>query len=350
MKILKFSILLIIVIVAVSYFSYKGAIDKPFKGSGENVVFTVESGDTVQTISRNLMKAGLIDSDFYFRIFAKQSGKQSKLQAGEYNLSPTMSISEIVEILARGKAVSDERTIKLIEGWNSKEISQYFETEGMFQSEELLELVGYPRVDYKYEKDMPKPFDYSDDFEFLRDKPDNYGLEGYLFPDTYRIFSNATLDDIVRKMLANLDKKLTQEMRDDIKAQGKTVYEIMTMASIIQKEVRSEDDMKMVSGIFWNRIEIGKPLESCATLAYILGVNKAQYTYEDTEIDSPYNAYKNYGLPPGPIANPGIEAIKAAIYPTESDYLFFLSSSDDGKTIFSKTYDEHLRNKAKYLK
>jgi len=151
-------------------------------------------------------------------------------------------------------------------------------------------------------------------------------------------------------MLSNFDSKFTPEMRAEIENQGKTVYEIVTMASIIQKEVRSEKDMKMVSGIFWNRIKNGQALESCATLAYILGENKPQYTYEDTRIDSPYNTYMNRDLPPGPIANPGIEAIKAAIWPTDSNYNFFLSSSDGGETIYSRTFEEHVRNKEKYLR
>jgi UPF0755 protein len=122
------------------------------------------------------------------------------------------------------------------------------------------------------------------------------------------------------------------------------------MASVIEKEVRSANDMKIVSGIFWNRIKNGQALESCATLAYILGVNKSQYSYEDTRINSPYNTYINRGLPAGPIANPGLKAIEAAIYPEDTAYNYFLTASETGETIFSKTYQEHLNNKNKYIK
>jgi UPF0755 protein len=122
------------------------------------------------------------------------------------------------------------------------------------------------------------------------------------------------------------------------------------MASIIQKEVTSEADMKTVSGIFWNRIKSGQGLESCATLAYILGVNKPIYSLEDTQIDSPFNTYRNQGLPPAPISNPGAQAIIAAVYPDETDYVFFLSRPDTGETVFSRTYEEHLANKDKYLR
>jgi UPF0755 protein len=183
----------------------------------------------------------------------------------------------------------------------------------------------------------------------LDDKPDYRGLEGYLFPDTYRIFKGSSPSEVLEKMLDNFDSKLTEEMRLEIERQGKTIYEIVTMASIVEKEVRSEADMKIVAGIFWDRIKYGQPLQSCATLAYILGVNKKQYSLEDTKTDSLYNTYQNKGLPPGPIANPGLRALEATIYPEYTDYNYFLSSSD-GETIYSVTYDEHLRNKAIYLR
>lgn len=350
MKFVKYIVLVLIFIAGISFFAYRSGINNPINGNGESKDFVIEKGEGVGIISTKLREAELIGSDLFFRIYVKRSGKQAGIQAGEYRLSSAMSIKEIVEILSKGRAVSKEKTIKFIEGWRSREMAQYLESKGMFQSEELLEVVGFPMVNYRLEKKMDKPVDYSGDFDFLKDKPEEYGLEGYLFPDTYRIYENASIDDIVRKMLTNLDNKLTPKMREDVEAQNKSIYEIITMASIIQKEVRSVEDMKLVSGVFWNRIGIGQALESCATLAYILGVDKPQYSQADTEVDSPYNSYKYRDLPPGPIANPGIQAIEAAIYPAESDYLYFLSRSDNGETVFSKTYAEHLRNKAKYIK
>ncbi len=138
-------------------------------------------------------------------------------------------------------------------------------------------------------------------------------------------------------------------MRQDIERQGKTIYEIITMASILEKEVRNETDMKLVADIFWRRLKNGQRLESCATLAYALGKNKPQYSYEETRLASPYNTYINDGLPPGPICNPSLKAIRAAIYPTPNDYNFFLTRLDNGQTIFSHTFEEHELNKAKYL-
>jgi UPF0755 protein len=349
-KIIKPLVILIIIIgIFCAVFYYNGINSAVSKG-GEDVKFLVAKGEIVQTIGNNLKKAGLINSEFYFETYVKRNDLGSKFQAGEYILNPRLTIKEIAKVLTKGDILNNERTIKIIEGWNTREISQYFEREGMFQSEELLELVGFPQIDYRYNKEMPAPKDYSADFGFLKDKPSYYGLEGYLFPDTYRIFKDAPLNGIVLKMLDNFDKKLTPEIRADIKKQGKTIYEIITMASIIEKEVKSEADMKIVSGIFWDRIKNKQALESCATLAYVLGTNKPQYTMEDTKIDSPYNTYENRGLPPGPISNPGLKAIRAAVYPTYTDYNYFLSRPDTGETVFSKTYQEHLANKVKYLK
>ena len=150
-------------------------------------------------------------------------------------------------------------------------------------------------------------------------------------------------------MLNNFDQKLDEKMRKDIQAQGKTIFEVLIMASLIEKEVRSVEDMKIVSGIFWDRIKYGQALESCASLAYILGENKTVYSQEDTQINSPYNTYRNKGLPPGPIANPGLNAIQAAIYPQYTEYNYFLTDPETGQTIWSKTFEEHKQNKWKYL-
>ncbi|MCK5415920.1 endolytic transglycosylase MltG [Candidatus Parcubacteria bacterium] len=335
-KSIKFIILIIVIAGVFSFIYYKNVINSSLNNSSEKKVFTILPGDGVSKIALKLKAENLIDSETFFKIYVKQSKKDKDLKAGKYSIASNMSIVEIVDVLVVGGVLNEEITIKIVEGWNNKDIAEYFDSIG-FSGEKFSEIVK--KTNEKSEK-----------FEFLDSIKKGYDLEGYLFPDTYRIFKNASEDEIIDKMLETLDGKLTQKMFDDIKIQKKTLYEIMTMASIIQKEVRSEKDMKLVSGVFWNRIKNSKPLQSCATLAYILGVNKKQYSLEDTQINSPYNTYKNQGLPPGPICNSGFQAIEAAIYPEKSDYFYFLSSFEDGKTIFSKTYNEHLRNKAKYLK
>jgi len=228
-----------------------------------------------------------------------------------------------------------EKNITIIPGWNIKQIDAYLKETGVSS-------------DKKVSSFMVK--DYSADYTFLSSASPKATLEGYLFPDTYRVYDTATADEAVRKMLNNFGNKVTDTMLLDIKKSGKSLDDIIIMASIVEKEVTSNTDMKIVAGIFWNRIKSGQALESCATLAYILGKQKVQYSYEDTRTDSPYNTYLNRGLPPGPIASPSLNAIMSAIYPTDTNYNYFLTRSDTGATVFSSTYAEHLKNKAKYLK
>jgi len=251
---------------------------------------------------------------------------------------------------------ADEETLTIPEGWSVQDIGQYLERTGKWTSQDFLNIVGWPRVDYRNQKSKTKPVDFSGQYDFLADKPGYYGLEGYLFPDTYRVYASSTVTEIVDKMLANFDQKLTPKMRAEIKAQGKTINEVIILASIIEKEAPinyQKDDnrsARIISGIFWNRIGIGQGLQSDATLSYIFNDNKSQHSGRDLEIDSPYNTYKYRGLPPGPICNPGILAIEAAIYPIATDYYYFLTSKDGGEVYYARNYDEHLQNKYKYLR
>lgn len=187
-------------------------------------------------------------------------------------------------------------------------------------------------------------------YPVLLSAPKSASLEGFLFPDTYRFYASSSALDLAEKMLANFDVKLSATLRAELDRRKLSVYEALTMASIIEKEVQSVDDMKLVSGIFWDRIRSGQALQSCATLAYVLGENKAQYSLAETKTPSLYNTYLNPGLPPGPIANPGINAITASIFPESSNYNYFLTDPQTGKTYYASTYNEHLANKQKYLK
>lgn len=249
-----------------------------------------------------------------------------------------------------------EDTIQIIEGWTNRDISQYFERQGKWPSKDFFAVVGQPQVDYRTDKSQPMPPDFSQKFSFLNDKPKYYGLEGYLFPDTYRVYASSTATEVVEKMLANFDDKLTPQMRADIKKQGKTIYEIIIMASIIEKEAPidyrpdGDRDARIISGIFWDRLKIGQALQSDATLSYIFNDNNPQHSGSQLDASSPYNTYKYRDLPPGPICNPGLIAIKAAIYPLKTDYNYFLTPKGKGQVIYAKTYEEHLQNKYRYLK
>jgi len=315
-------------------------INSKLKGKASNSpveqTLSIKEGEGVNPISSKLEKAGLISHHLWFEFYIWSKDRESNIIAGNYVLRPNMSIPEIVDIITSGKAQKKDENATIIEGWDNEKIGEYLALNGILTKEEFIEEAG------SLEKYRPY-------YDFLQNVPRGKTLEGYLFPDTYQVIKGTTTaDQLVRKMLNNFDKKLTDTLRADIKKTKHTQYEIITMASIIEKEVPTENDRKIVSGIFWDRINYGIPLESCATISYILGVNKKQYSFEDTRVDSPYNTYINKGLPPGPIGNPGISAIRAAIYPTTTEYVYFLSNLETGETIFSRTLEEHNRNKLEY--
>ncbi len=297
------------------YFLIKHQLFTPLDARGIEQSFDIERGEGVREIAANLEEYGLIRNGTCFEYYVWYKGWNAQLKAGQYFLSAALTIPQIAEKIVKGEALSQDIKITIPEGFTLKQIDARLAQAGLIEAGQLIE---------------------------------QSHLEGYLFPDTYRFDKDNTLDEIVDKMRANFDYKLDQNLRDAIEEQGKTIEEIVIMASLLEKEVSSEADRQIVSGIFWRRLANNYPLESCATIAYILGVDKWRYSIADTKVDSPYNTYQNIGLPPGPICNPGLSAIRAAINPQPNDYNFFLSKPD-GETVFSKTLEEHNQNKAKYL-
>ncbi len=294
----------------------------------------IPSGIGSRKIAELLKNEGVIRSKWGFVFYISLKGKASLLKPGSYLFS-RQTIPEIVRDLMRGG--TNERVITIPEGWSTKDIAEYFEREGVIPRNEFLKISGGQH-----------PVLTIDRFDFLKDQPRDAGLEGYLFPDTYRVFKDAKLEDIIVKMLENFGRKITPELREETARQNKTLFEIITMASLIEKEVVTDEDRALVSGILWKRLSLGIGLQVDATIIYITGKKSTRVSREETQIDSLYNTYKYRGLPVGPIANPGLSAIRAAIYPKESPYLYYLSAPD-GRTIFSQTLDEHNEAKAKYL-
>ncbi len=299
----------------------------PLNYSGGKVIFKVEKGESAKTIAENLKSAGLIDSPFIFRLYVFLALGQYALKTGEYELSPAMSIRDIADAVVIGGV--NEVLITIPEGFTLQQIEDRFVAAKLAQKGEI--------VNFRFEIAPP----------ILNDKPKTASLEGYLFPDTYRFFKDASLSDVVSKMIVNLDNKITPDLKIAIVSFGRSVYEIITMASLIEKEVKSDSDREIVSGILWKRLKANVPLQVDATLVYITG--RKEIYDADKKINSPYNTYYYRGLPKGPIANPGLSAIKASIFPKLSPYWYYLSAKD-GTTIFSKTLEEHNRNKAIYLK
>ena len=326
---------LLLFLFFLAFFVWQGIYLPKEKASREEIFFLVKRGEGVKEIADNLEDQGVIKSSIFFRIYTALSGEGGNLKAGLYTFSKDMPIPEIMGKMVRGKIVKIKVTIP--EGFTLKEIEERINSRFHFQKGE---------AQYKIE-DL-KVADFQNEFSFLKDAPKEATLEGFLFPDTYEFGYEMKVEKIVRKMLENFDKKLLEEIREEIGRQKKTIFEIIIMASLLEKEVRTFEDKKLVSGILWKRLKIGMPLQVDATITYITGKKTTKISLEETKIESPYNTYKYSGLPKGPICNPGLESILAAVYPESSDYLYYLSRPD-GKTIFSKTLEEHNIAKAKYL-
>jgi UPF0755 protein len=348
--ILYLAAFILVSIIAFLTFYYIN-INLPYDKDGEVQAVVIESGTSLKSIAQELKEEKLIQSINLFILYARNKNLQSKLQAGVYNLSQYMSIKDIVKKISQGQVNNNEITVKLLEGWSNERMAQYFEDQGVWEESEWFNAAGWPQTSDK-EKNLNLS-EYKEVYSFLESKPELDSLEGYLFPDTYKIYDDSEPQDLVIKMLNNFNNKLSSEMIEDIREQDRTIHEIVTMASLIEKEatIKNNDieEAKIISGIFWDRIARGQALQSCASLAYILGEYKTVYSTEDTKIESPYNTYQNPGLPPGPVSNPGIAAIEAAIYPVYTEYNFFLSPVGSDETLFSATYSEHLQKKAQFI-
>ncbi len=263
---------------------------------------------------------------------------------GNYKLSSSMNVVEIIEKIVDG----GEDRLTIIEGWNLRNIAEFLEREGFGEKEEFYRFAGKPPsyVDGKVTTQKPGEIK---DLDFFGDKPRDIPLEGYLFPDTYSVSPGTSMEEIVRSFLLNFEKRITPEMRERMEERGLSLFETITIASLIEKEVISPEDKRLVSGIIERRLEIDMNLQIDATITYLTGRRSVQVSVAETKIDSPYNTYMYKGLPKGPISNPGEESIMAVLYPEESDYLYYLSKPS-GETVFSKTHEEHVRAKNNYLR
>jgi UPF0755 protein len=239
----------------------------------------------------------------------------------------------------RQHAQAPHLTITIKEGWNDQQIADYLQDQQIISSSaNFLAAI--------------KTFDASG-YPLLSGRPTSAGLEGYLFPDTYFLPSSSTTDQdisdlVITKALDNFSQKITPQMQQQASSSGMSLYQIITLASIIEKESGSDQtERQTIAGIFYNRLKAGMPLESDATISYITG--NPTFSAADKQINSPYNTYLNAGLPYGPICNPSLGSIMAALNPISSNYFYFLTIPNSGQAVYAQTYQEHLANQQKYL-
>lgn len=294
---------------------YLGAIRPPEEFPTRKLV-TVESGASVTAIASSLADQQVIRSPLVFKLFVRILGRERGVMAGDYLFKQPESAWAIARALSIGAFGLEPERIRIPEGATTREMARLL-------SEAL------PRIDH--------------DAFLVAARPQ----EGYLFPDTYFFLPNAKQDTVLETMRQNFDEHLAP-LEAAIVASGHTREEIVIMASIIEREARNSADRRMISGVLWNRIKKGMPLQVDVTFLYTIGKNTFQLTTADLRTEHPYNTYMNKGLPPGPIGSPSLDSLKAAIEPTPNGYLFYLADNT-GVTHFAKTYEEHLVNKRKYL-
>lgn len=253
--------------------------------------------------------------------------------------------------LKQAEEERDRATVRLtfIEGWTLRDYADYLKQQGVItNNQEFFDAVGEPAVDYRHDR-LPVALDFLAPFSFLQDKPEYATLEGYLFPDTYFFVKGTAIENLVKKMLNNFEGKLTAEMRAEIKKQNKTIFEIVTVASLTEAEAQTTEDRALVADIIYRRLASGMPLQLDSTVNYVTGEKNPAISLTQQKIDSPYNTYKYKNLPLGPISNPSLDSLQAAIYPQKNNYWFFLTGTD-GRMHYAKNLAGHQANMVKYLK
>ncbi|MFH1711954.1 MAG: endolytic transglycosylase MltG [Patescibacteria group bacterium] len=343
MKILKgiFSCLVIFIVIAlvaagvIVWQSYRFWLQAP---NNEEVVINVEEGSSLRQIAKKLKDEKAIADVFWFKIYTKLDGSSRNFKAGTFSVPAGQSYALIVDQMTEGEA--GEVTVTIPEGYTLDQIGDL-----MIKNFEITQ------EDWDLWTGSESPLE---SHEFIAQaKPDDVDLEGYLFPDTYRFFNDATAEDIVATLVDQMQKKYDSLgiVRQDVASSAfvSNQHDVLTLASIVQREVLDPDEMANVADIFLKRLDIGMALQADSTVNYVTGKDTPAISLEDRDIESAYNTYQYPGLPPGPISNPGLDAIKAVFNPLSNPYYYFLTTSE-GEVFYAQTHDEHVANKNKHLR
>jgi UPF0755 protein len=308
---------------------------RPVEPSGLPRPFRIGLGEPTASVIQRLYEDGFIASADAFRNYLVYSGLDTTLQAGDYQLSRSMNALEIAKKLQ--DATPEHITLRILAGWRLEEIAEALPTSGLdISPEEFLASTGIRRNGYVFSDSLPP----------------QASLEGFFFPETYEMTRTLTLEGVIIAILENFQANLTTDLVGGFIDQGLDVYSAVTLASIVEREAMDDGEMPMIASVFYNRLAKGMKLDSDPTVQYALGFNKVQGTWwtnplslEDLNVDSPYNTYKYPGLPPGPIASPGANALKAVAFPESSPYLYFRAACDgSGRHVFARTFEEHVAN------
>ena len=325
-RLIAWALLLIVVIAAAGGAWFYSTLGRPFKGYAEPEQFVeIPAGAGTASMGERLAQAGVVESAQAFRIAVWLRGSGRRLQAGEYRFERPMTAAEVVDKIAKGDV--HVRAVTFREGLTVREMAAVFESAGFGTASDFIAASKDASLIQALDPRAPD-------------------LEGYLFPDTYTLPRKTTAAQLVERMVARFQKAMTSELRQQAAARGLSVRELVTLASLVEKETAKPEERPVVAGVYTNRLRIGMGLQCDPTVIYALmlaGRYDGNIRKGDLQIDSPYNTYRYAGLPPGPIAAPGEAALHAAANPAEVPYLYFVSRND-GSHVFSTTLDEHNRN------
>lgn len=327
------AVICIAVVIAAGVLFYIGGLGKALDSENTQTVnVTIPSGSGTIQIGQQLEENSIISSADKFKLWSRIKGYDSQYKAGTYALSPSMDFQTIADIIVGGKVNTVNFTVP--EGYTIYQTARVIADSGLGDYDTLVSLIEAADFDY----------DFLDGAQNNKNK-----LEGYLFPNTYTIDEGMSEEQIIKVMLDEFEKQPLKAYHES--ENSRSINEIITIASIIERECKVDEERKLVASVIYNRLEKGMPLQMCSTVQYVLGKQKEVLTYADTRIESPYNTYTNAGLPPGPICSPGLAAVQAALHPADTDYLYFvLSEKLDGTSNFSSDYAQFERDKAAYDK
>ncbi|WP_018133509.1 endolytic transglycosylase MltG [Effusibacillus pohliae] len=306
----------------------------PPAGTGQVVSFEIPQGATTQQIAEILANKGLIRNSFIFRAAALWGGQAGSLQAGTYAIQQGATIPEILDRIRQGKVTVNTVRVTIPEGFTIEQIADTLAKKGLVDRQRFLQEADNGTFDYDFVKEIPR-------------QPDiRHRLEGYLFPDTYEIKPGMSEHEILDMMLKRFGQVVTPELRQRFQANGLSLHQAVTMASLVEREARVAKERPVIAGVMFNRLHQKPPmlLQIDATVQYAVG-QKTDLLLKDLEVDSPYNTYKRAGLPPGPIAAPGLDSLQAVASPEKHEYLYYVTKKDGtGEHYFGKTLEEHNRN------
>lgn len=334
-------IMLAVVVFGGAAFFYVSALKPAEPGNHKTKLVTIPPGSGVTEIGHILQKNGIIQNAWAFAIYAK-SHRQSGLKAGTYQMSPSMDTSTIVRSMQKGGIAAIRFTVP--EGAGLEEIAEIIQKHSSFRKEEVLKRADDPAFVQHLMKKYPRLVTKEVFNQQIR-----HPLEGYFFPATYSFYDrHVSLDAVLETMVAKTNAVFSAYAGQSTQARL-TPHKLLTMASLIEAEATKKADRAKISSVFYNRLKKNMPLQTDPTVLYALNRHKEKVTYKDLRVNSPYNTYKHKGLPPGPIASPGEQSIKAALKPEKTDYLYFLANVDTGKVYFANTLKEHNALKEKYI-